>query len=228
MRFVAPVVLVTCLVAGCGIGSTETVEEIQPGELAALDQTSTTSTTTLPPAETTPETSAATADTAPPVPGPAESAPDTTLAEPTEPVLLYFVNGSEIVPVDTPVTAPAAERRILNALGLGPPPAEFDAGVRTAVPPGLVVGFRKSPARALATVDVDGELFRGIDDDSQRYAVAQIVLTLTNRPDIDSVLFTIDGDPLRVYQRNNELTEPGEPVTREDYEELLADDANSG
>jgi spore germination protein GerM len=57
--------------------------------------------------------------------------------------------------------------------------------------------------------------------------LAQIVLTLTNLPGIVNVLFTIDGDPLRVFQRNDELTEPGEPVTREDYEELLADDARS-
>jgi spore germination protein GerM len=217
----------TCLVAGCGIGTTDTVEEIQPGELAALDQTSTTSTTTLPPAETTPETSAATVDTAPPNSGPVDSAPETTIAEPTELVDLYFVNGSEIVPVPTPVTAPAAERRILDALGLGPPPAEFEAGIRTAVPPDLVVGLRKSLSRALVTVNLNGELFHGIDSENQRYVLAQIVLTLTNLPGIVNVLFTIDGDPLRVFQRNDELTEPGEPVTREDYEELLADDARS-
>jgi hypothetical protein len=53
------------------------------------------------------------------------------------------------------------------------------------------------------------------------------VLTLTTLPDIDNVLFTIDGDPLRVFQRDDELTEPGEPVTYEDYEELLADGARS-
>ena len=54
------------------------------------------------------------------------------------------------------------------------------------------------------------------------------MLTLTRLPGIDSVLFTVGGDPLPVFQRNDELTEPGEPVTREDYEELLADNADSG
>jgi spore germination protein GerM len=222
MRFAAPLALLTCLVAGCTIGSTDTVEEIEPGELAALDRTST-STTTLP-QETPPVGSLSTIDTDPPDSGPVESVPATTVAEPTELVELYFVNGSEIVPIDTPVAAPVAERRILDALGLGPPPAEFEAGVRTAVPTNLVVRFRKG---AVATVDLDAELFRGIDPGNQRHAVAQIVLTLTRLPGIDSVLFTVGGDPLSVYQRNDELTEPGEPVTREDYEELLADNADS-
>ena len=121
MRFAARLALLTCLVAGCTIGSTDTVEEIEPGELAALDRTSTTSTTTLPP-ETTPDGSLPTIETAPPASGPVESVPETSVAEPTELVELYFVNGSEIVPVDTPVAAPVAERRILDALGLGPPP----------------------------------------------------------------------------------------------------------
>ena len=227
MRLVAPCAVLLCVLAGCGIGTTDTVEEIDPGELAALDQTSTTSTTTLPPVETTPETSLPTADTSPPASGPLVSSPETTLAEPTELVWLYFVNGSEIVPVETPVRAPVAERRIMDRLGEGPPPAEFEAGVRTAVLPGLISSLRKSSARALVTVDLDGELFHGIDSENQRYVVAQIVLTLTRLPGIDNVLFTIDGDPLRVYQRNNELTEPGEPVTKEDYEELLADGARS-
>ena len=227
MRLVAPVALLTCLVAGCGIGTTDTVEEVEPGELAALDQTSTTSTTTVPPADTIPETSVATVDTAPQISGPVDSAPETTVAEPTELVTLYFVNGSEIVPVPTPVAAPAAERRILGALGLGPPPAEFEAGIRTAVPPDLVIGLRKSSSQALVTVNLSGELFDGIESDNQRYVVAQIVLTLTRLPGIENVLFTIDGDPLRVYQRNNELTEPGEPVSCEDYEELLAENTCS-
>lgn len=222
MRLVAPSAVLLCVLVGCGIGTTDTVEEIEPRELAALDQPSTTSTTTLPPVETTPETSQPAVDTSPPASVPVVSAPETTLGEPTELVSLYFVNGSEIVAVDTPVRAPVAERRIMDRLGEGPPPAEFEAGIRTAVPPGLVIGLRKSPARAIITVDLDGELFQGIDSENQRYVVAQIVLTLTRLPDIDKVLFTIDGDPLRVYQRNDELTEPGEPVTCEDYEELLA------
>ena len=116
----------------------------------------------------------------------------------------------------------------MDALGVGPPPDEFEAGVRTAVPPDLVTRLRKSPPAYLITVDLDSELFRGIDSENQRYVVARIVLTLTRLPGIDRVLFTIDGEPLRVYQRNNELTEPGEPVSCEDYEELLAESTCPG
>ena len=53
--------------------------------------------------------------------------------------------------------------------------------------------------------------------------VAQIVLTITDVPGIEEVVFTTDGEPLRVYQRDDELTDPGEPVTRDDYQELLAE-----
>jgi len=213
-RSFAVATLATALL-GCGIGSSDTVEELQPEELAALDQTSTTSTApeTVPPVETTPGSIEPT--TTVPV------GPTTTV--PTEDVTMYFINGSALVPVPVPLPVNVEERQILTTLGGGPPPDEFKAGIRNAVPIDLVRRVRH--VGRLITVDFNGESFRSVDSDDQRLMIAQVVLTLTSLSDIHEVLFTTDGDPLRVYQRNNELTEPGEPVTREDYAELLAENA---
>ncbi len=218
------------VLSGCGIGGTEAVEELQPEELAALDQTTTSTTTTTveiaiatEPEDTTPES----VETMPP-----QAAVETSVAIavtdvptsttiPTETVTLYFVEGSRLLAVDVEVPAPAELRRQLIALGAGPPPAEFSAGVRTAVPADLVNRVTRWPNGI--TVDLNSEPFNGVESEDQRIMVAQIVLTLTVQPGIDEVLFTIDGEALRVYRRDNVLSEPGEPVTSEDYEELLAD-----
>lgn len=200
-----------CSLLGCGIGSSDTVEEIGPDELAVLDPTSTTSTTVpdTTPVDSTPGSLQATTTTV--------AAPTSTV--PTEEVTLYFVSGSQLVPVDTPVPVPMAERAILDALAAGPPADEFEAGVRTAVPAELVAGTRQVGRRI--TVDFRGDPLLAVDSTDQRLMVAQIVLTLTKISGIEEVLFTTDGEPLGVYQREGELTEPGEPVTAGDYAALL-------
>ena len=217
--------------SGCGIGSSEAVEELQPEDLAALDQTTTSTTTTTVEIVMATEPEATTADSVesvPPNSGAVDSsnvtttmAPPTSPTTPTETVMLFFVEGSRLVGVDVEVPAPAELRRQLDALGAGPPPDDFEAGVRTAVPAGLVRGVERWPNGI--TVDLNSEPFNGVESENQRTMLAQIVLTLTAQPDIDQVLFTMDGEPLGVYRRDNVLSEPGEPVTREDYEELLTD-----
>ena len=52
-------------------------------------------------------------------------------------------------------------------------------------------------------------------------AIAQIVLTLTRRPGIGQVQFTLDGEPLAVPERDNVQTVPGALVSRNDYQSLL-------
>lgn len=228
--------LAVVALSGCGIGSTNAVEELQPEELAALDQTTTSTTTTTieivvatEPEDTTPNS----VDTRPPNSGAVETSDVITTSEaptsmtiPTDTVTLYFVDGSRLVAVDVEVEAPAEVRRQLDALGIGPPPREFEAGIRTAVPPELVRQVERWPNGI--TVDLYSEPFNAVESEDQRIMVAQIVLTLTAQPAIEQVLFTMDGEPLRVYRRDNVLSEPGEPVTYEDYKELLADGERLG
>ena len=61
-----------------------------------------------------------------------------------------------------------------------------------------------------------------MEPSEQLLLVAQIVLTLTGDPGYTAVAFEIDGQPRRVPRPNNIVLEPGEPVTRADYESMLA------
>ena len=71
------------------------------------------------------------------------------------------------------------------------------------------------------TVDMAGEAFQRIDPADQRSAIGQLVLTLTERPGIGQVRFTLDGEPMRVPRRDGLQSEPGESVSRLDYQSLL-------
>ena len=95
--------------------------------------------------------------------------------------------------------------------------------MRTALQPGLISGVALWGTDG-ATVTLDSAMFAGIDDADQRLMVGQIVLTL-DRPARTSTGsdFTLDGEPLAVFLRDNTLSEPGEAVGRSDYEVLLAD-----
>jgi spore germination protein GerM len=113
---------------------------------------------------------------------------------------------------------------VLRALEAGPPPPDVAVGLTSVLPVGLARGVTES-ATGVATVDLVGEIFEDIEGgDEQRRAIAQIVLTLTRRPGIGQVSFTLDGEDLQVPKRGNVLSEPGEPVSRLDYESLLDQD----
>jgi hypothetical protein len=89
------------------------------------------------------------------------------------------------------------------------------------VPVGLIRNVPDS-VTGVATVDLVGEVFEDIPGGvEQRRAVAQIVLTLTQRPGVGQVSFTLDGEPLQVPKLGNVLSDPGEPVARIDYVSLL-------
>jgi spore germination protein GerM len=51
--------------------------------------------------------------------------------------------------------------------------------------------------------------------------VAQIVLTLTSRPGIGQVLFSVDGVPTGVPRGRGDLAGPLTPVTFDDYSSLV-------
>ena len=66
-----------------------------------------------------------------------------------------------------------------------------------------------------------------VPPDEQLPAVAQIVLTLTQRPGIGQVSFTLDGERLRVRLGNGQTTDvAGQPVSADDYAVLLDDDGS--
>ena len=76
--------------------------------------------------------------------------------------------------------------------------------------------------RLYTVVDLDGEEFERMSDPSQRQAIAQLVLTLTNfvTPDrgaIGAVVFTVDGEEIQVPIPELGASDPGEPITFSDF-----------
>jgi hypothetical protein len=202
-RLVVICLAATSLTAACSIGGGDQVEEVDADLLGGLNEpTAETST----PDGTDPTTS---------------TTPGSTTSVATELVRVYFIEGSQLVSVDIEVPQSTSLRGKLRLLEEGPPDEYSEDGVRTALAPNLISGVALGGTDG-ARVTFDSELFAGVDDADQRLMVGQIVLTLTDQPGIDQVDFSLDGEPLAVFDRNNTLSEPGEAVGRDDYEVLLA------
>jgi Sporulation and spore germination len=198
-------IAVVALTAACRIGGSDQVEEVDADLLGGLN-------------EPTAETS--TPDGSDP---PSTSTPaGTTTTVPTETIRLYFIEGSQLRAVDVEIPVGTSLRGQLSVLEEGPPADYADAGVRTALVPGLISGVARSGVDG-ARVTLDSNLFAGIDGADQRLMIGQIVLSLTDRSDFDRVSFTLDGEPLEVFLRDNTLSQPGEAVGRDDYAVLLTD-----
>lgn len=192
------------LTTACSIGGSNEVEEVDADLLGGLN-------------EPTVETS--TPDGTDP---PSSSTPGSTTTVATETVQLYFIEGSQLLAVDVEVPIGTSLRSQLSLLEEGPPAEQADAGVRTALTPGLISGVARWGTGG-ARVTFDSGLFDSVDDADQLLMVGQIVLTLTDQAGVDKVNFTVDGEPVRVFRGDNTLSEPGQAVGSNDYELLSTD-----
>jgi spore germination protein GerM len=133
-------------------------------------------------------------------------------------VQLYFVDGSgqRLALVQRNI-GEATLMAVMEALADGPTRAERRQGLRTAFPGdeaianvGLVGG--------VGLVDLT-EQFRTLDGPTQRLAIAQTVLTLTARPGVGRVAFSLQGSPIDVPRGDGTLVQGS--VSRDNYVELL-------
>lgn len=69
----------------------------------------------------------------------------------------------------------------------------------------------------VATVDLD-EAFALLDGRDQRITLAQLVFTLTGRPGVGRVSFTVEGDPVDIPRGDGTLTSGS--VSRDAYREF--------
>ncbi len=205
-RFLAAVAVGAVTLAGaCTTGNGE-LQQIDSGDLFGLDQTTTstsTTSTTEPPSSLAPPTVGATS---------------TTIA--TEPVTLYFVDGSRLAAVSIELARGPSPSRVVAALLTGPPAGDVGIGLRSRLPDDVVNTVVES-GTGYVTVDIVGDSFQEIDPTDQRIAIGQLVLTLTQRPGIGQVRFTLDGGLMRVQRGDGLQTEPGETVSAADYASLL-------
>jgi len=148
-------------------------------------------------------------------------APSTTIATPgvpgaREPVNVYLVGITGLVPVSRGVRAPATLPEALSALLAGPTDAEVANGLRTAISAQTSVsagpvGF------GVGTVDLGGA-FGQVGGQEQILAVAQLVFTATSVPGIIKVQFTLAGRPVEVPAGDGTLTQG--PLGRSDFPSL--------
>ena len=105
----------------------------------------------------------------------------------------------------------------LAALAGGPTAEEADYGLSTALPEDAF-GDEAVASGGVVTVDLD-PVFTDTDGRRQLLAVAQVVCTLTARPGVGQVAFTLDGELVEVPRGDGTATSG--PVARDDYARLL-------
>jgi hypothetical protein len=159
--------------------------------------------------------------------GLAEPAPTTTSAvlspesgllggDLTESVTLYFAQDARFVAVDRTIGAPLTLNAVVDALTKGPLPEDDAEGTRSVIGTGDV---EQVTARGgVATVTL-GSKFPELPPAEQRLGIAQLVLTLTARPGIGQVGFSLNGQPADVPRADGYLDRG--PLSRDDYRTLL-------
>ena len=189
-------VVFICVLAlsACGLRTQDSAVAIDkvPFDLAVTTTSSTTSSTVAPPA---------------------------SINAPSETVSLYFVAANKLIPTLRDLAVETSLQQVLDELVKGLPQASFVSLLRSALPQGLRASVEVT--RGLAVVDTDASLLAVSASIDQRLAIAQIVLTLTSRPGVGQVLFTVDGQPQAVPRGAGDLAKANQPVAYEDYVSLL-------
>jgi spore germination protein GerM len=206
-RLVVPAAVVALVVslAACGVPSDKQYSAIQHDDIpfGIADTTTTSTTTTLPPVTTVP--------------------PITTTTVPSEMVPLYFIYDNKLMAVPRALTKPVGPDQVLAALQKGPDEKDLPAGLRTAVPAGSISAV--SVAGGVAKVDLApafitptaGPEQPPITPADQPLAFGQIVLTLTSRPGIGQVLFTVQGQPVLPILGDGSQPAAAGPVSADFY-----------
>jgi spore germination protein GerM len=132
--------------------------------------------------------------------------------EATTEVTLYLVRGETLgVAVREVPETVAVARAVLEELLAGPTDSEAEAGLATEIPGGTRLND-VAVADGVATVDLSAEFESGGGSLSMQVRVAQVVYTLTSIPDVESVAFMIDGQPVEAIGGEGVMVDP--PVTR--------------
>lgn len=196
------------LIAGCSVPASSGFEEIPPNEIPFdLDAPSTTVVTTT-------STTTTTLD------------PNDNAAKPevvSEIVDLYFVSSNSVVKTQRNITSPATAAQTLASLIAGPPNDGTAVGLRSALPDSFTATV--DVVRGVATVDAASSFLNNLSPGDQKLAIAQLVLTLTSRPGIGQVLFSVDGTPIAVPRGRGDLAPAGQSVSFDDYTNLIIQSA---
>jgi len=218
---VAAAALIAAGSGACGVPRESDFQPFGPDEPFGVS-TTTIATTTVP--TTVPTTAPAVAETVTTATATGPVTSSTLVA--TEPVQLYFVIDTSLTNVSRELARPASLRQVVAALEEGPPAGAPGTGLKSLIVPDLITSVVEREGQA--HVDLNTEVLSEIDTTDQRLVIAQLVLTLGVRPGVGQVSFSSDGDPLAVPvpSRGNLLSEPGEPLSRDDFAMALISSAS--
>jgi spore germination protein GerM len=135
-------------------------------------------------------------------------------------VEVYYLRDGELEGVNRLLADEATLAQLVTVLAEGPSDSESASGLRSALPAGGATG-EVTTARGTATVDL-AEAFTLAGQEDQAAAIAQLVYTLTARPGIGRVAFTLDGEAVEVPRGDGTLTT--DALTRDDFPDRDADD----
>jgi spore germination protein GerM len=207
-RLSVSAVAVLFMVAACG-GDAETTTTTE----AVTTTSTTTQPTTTPTAPTTTTTAATTTTTA-------SEADDAG-------VVVYFmvdavsegIPGPNLVPVWRETSSTDPETAVATLLA---GPSEDEANGIPRISTGIPLGTELldlTVAGGIATIDLSDAYDDGGGSFGMFARLAQVVYTLTRYPEIDSVEFAIEGDPVEIFSAEGIVLD--DPQVRLDYTDML-------
>lgn len=137
----------------------------------------------------------------------------------SEPIDLFFISNSRIIKVQRNVASPANPAQALSSLVEGPNTSPEFVGLRTALPTTFTASV--DVIRGVARVDATRTFLNSLSGFDQKLAIAQIVLTLTSRPGVGQVLFSVDSKLISVPRGRGDSVASGVAVTFDDYASLI-------
>lgn len=131
-------------------------------------------------------------------------------------VYLIDPSGQQLIPVERRL-AEAPLPAVVAALMAGPTAAERAEGLGSALTDDSAVASVELVG-GVASVDLTAQ-FTVLDGPTQRLAIAQLVFTLTSRPGLGRVSFTLEGQPIDIPRGDGTLATGS--VARDNYRELM-------
>jgi len=129
---------------------------------------------------------------------------------------VYLIDEERLRPVPRAVDGSVNLAGRLDALRAGPTADEETAGLRSALNDEAAIRVSRVTGE-VATVDLPIGLAELVGSD-QVLALAQLVFTLTEDPNVDDVIFTVDGAPVAAPVGDGTLL--GRPIGRVDFPTL--------
>lgn len=194
------------IAAACSVPSSSDYEQIPNAEIP-FDLNASSTTSTIAPSTTTTLV--------------------TVTSEPqivSELVDVFFVSNSMVIRTQQNIVSPATATQTLAILIAGPSAEAATTGLRSAVPKFFIASV--DVLRGVARIDAGSSFLKDLPAADQKLAIAQLVLTLTSRPGIGQVLFSVDGVAIAVPRGRGDLAAAGVAVTFDDYTNLIAQEAS--